>query len=301
MQPKHICLYLLAMLMFTSTGHALPVKLHQPGEVHPSPNDPRSALPQHLTRRVAPISPFKAWFLDPEGRLIPNFKKWDEPHDQEITRIARARVGNALAGISKLNAAKGKSDAVHKLLDLEIPVSTGPAPAATSTGRKVRKQPAWRRRELHYPDDNLPRGFGKLYADRGTFRGTLDGDVATFTKFLAGFKQKVREAKEKAKNTGKEVEWPILETTVSVPVPASPSVGSHQQGASKSNDIRQGTSQPKELSKDLGLNDYLKGAAGPPGTAPATGSGADIAPAPAQLPVEHRLKMELTSWLDGHR
>ncbi|KAF9064811.1 hypothetical protein BDP27DRAFT_1425473 [Rhodocollybia butyracea] len=300
MQPKHICLYLLAVLMFTSTGRALPVNHHQPRDVNP--NDPKPALPQHLTRRVRAISPasYKSWFLNANGRLIPNV---GNTPDKETTTY-RKRVGQAFLAI--YNANKEKPDV---LANLHYVSWKGEECEPYCFGLTVREErpdpkerpnwlrPNWVYSELHYPNDNP--GFGKLTSKGGkALQGEIthalegEGEVATFLNFLEGFKEKVMKAKDEAKKSGKKVNWPVLEMMVPRSVPVPPPVGSHKQGALKSTKSGKGAlssvgtrkevaSKPKtpsnkiikgtSRSKNIGLLKPIR-------IAPA-GSGANVVPA----------------------
>ncbi|KAF9072491.1 hypothetical protein BDP27DRAFT_1492936 [Rhodocollybia butyracea] len=133
MQPRVICLYLLAMSMFTSTGCALPTKLppkplqykHASGvDTLPPTTDPThgGALSRTRVRRGTKHSPFKAIFLTSDGAPWPSIKP---PHgliDGPVLKAAKSRVGKAIAFLRvKANSATPKQDnGMKELLDSDV-------------------------------------------------------------------------------------------------------------------------------------------------------------------------------------
>ncbi|KAF9064806.1 hypothetical protein BDP27DRAFT_1366926 [Rhodocollybia butyracea] len=113
MQPKVVCLCLLAMLLFTSTGCALPVNVHQrpkkPAAQHKLKPHQANGLPPKLltpalslsSRLCKPHSPYEASFLDFKGRPRPDTEKAEKAHYRLAAVSARERVDWALQAILK--------------------------------------------------------------------------------------------------------------------------------------------------------------------------------------------------------
>ncbi|KAF9064814.1 hypothetical protein BDP27DRAFT_1366932 [Rhodocollybia butyracea] len=247
MQPKVFCLYLFAMLVFTSTGGALPVNVHRKPAVLPLPKlrskpatlPPKHALPQPVLSLPVGSSPFRVRFLDSEGRLRPNSEGPKGTCDT-LTSSARTRVGRAFRTLSK--NAKGKPAAAlhsrflagidwwedHTRVGAEpvlyVVIKGPPVCIPYCFGLTVRQEELYMPfsvgskasptySELHYPD-NSAEGFG-MFASRDSYVGhpAIKNALGTFSVFLRGFKKEVMQAQALAKATNNPVIWPVLEAT----------------------------------------------------------------------------------------
>ncbi|KAF9072407.1 hypothetical protein BDP27DRAFT_1418034 [Rhodocollybia butyracea] len=133
MQPKVVCLYLLAMLMFGSTVCSLPTKL-PPRPLQPMleaggkslatyPALPASLTASHTSRtkakgRIVPnpspnapmrTSPFKAFFLNSSGKLKLSSGA-PHPADRAALGVAKRRVRSAIKAIFDVNKPAIKVD-----------------------------------------------------------------------------------------------------------------------------------------------------------------------------------------------
>ncbi|KAF9064807.1 hypothetical protein BDP27DRAFT_1425469 [Rhodocollybia butyracea] len=247
MQPKVVCLCLLAMLLFTSPGCALPAYnlRHRPNKPaalrkpHNAglPKLPTPALPPSTSFRK-PRTPFKASFLDSQGRPRPNESNKAQRKLRRLAAYsAKHRVRWVLMAILKAHEDDiNQNVALRNLFRASVTWERNCVPVGISGeepviyfsieggicephcfGFTVRHPILFSSGstqmlaygELHYPNSS-PGGFEILAFNGG--RDCPEGDPAIqgkldpFLRFLGGSKDEVKQGK-----ANYPVVWPVLE------------------------------------------------------------------------------------------
>ncbi|KAF9061716.1 hypothetical protein BDP27DRAFT_323062 [Rhodocollybia butyracea] len=231
MQPEIVWLYLLAMLMFTSSG---------------------CALPHNFSRRDISRSPFKASILNSEGRRVPH----NSPDNKGPPLSATQLVGNALRTmqeqkLDEVNLNRGllslminhvrweRGYALNVVVKpvvyfvIENPnLLCDPYCLGFVVGsQRVRSMVMLAHGELHYPDSAEVLGMldfneGRKYV--GGLEIEEQKKLKGFVKFVEGIKETVKKAK--VKHPDRPVAWPVLQpvtapdtlVAVHVTAPATP-------------------------------------------------------------------------------
>ncbi|KAF9064803.1 hypothetical protein BDP27DRAFT_1366923 [Rhodocollybia butyracea] len=235
MQPKVVCLCLLAMLLFTSTGCALPVNTRQKPDKsaaqrklkpHANGKLPTTPALPPSTKLRKPRSPYKASFLNSEGRLRPDTKKAEKKQYRPAARSARERVDRALKAIDGIN----RNAALHNLLSVGVDWERSYVPVGITKEEPViyvaiegeRCDPycfAFTARpttgghaygELLYPmhsSDEFEFGILAFNGGRNFVRAdpTVKEEIDTFLNSVRDYKDKVNTAK-----ANPLLVWPIL-------------------------------------------------------------------------------------------
>ncbi|KAF9061734.1 hypothetical protein BDP27DRAFT_1369421 [Rhodocollybia butyracea] len=242
MQPSVVCLYLLAMLMFTSTGCALPTgpfstfKLGSENELQDFDEPSKPSKPSKRPK----LSPSpKAYLLDSTGTRRYNSLPWNRERDG-INIAAKMSVAKALNSLYAKNKLKVEQNAeLGDLLMAKLdwkgtyarvagqpvtyfeivtdgfcnPYCLGFVVCATRSGGpffspKIGVTDA--HGELHYPDKSRE-GLEMVAFNNGRNypKGPEDpSELAKFLEFLEDIKEEVKEAKAKNPNSPiKCVEW----------------------------------------------------------------------------------------------